>query len=52
LIKTGEGKGTIPDGFAIDLAAKKWYLVEGELLHHNVWGLIVPQISKQVIASL
>lgn len=52
LIKTGDGTGTIPDGFTIDLASKKWYLVEAELLHHNVWGHIAPQISKQVIASL
>ena len=52
LIKTGDGSGTIPDGFAIDLASKKWYLVEAELLHHNVWGHIAPQISKQVIAAL
>jgi DNA polymerase III delta prime subunit len=52
LIKTGDGSGTIPDGFAIDLASKKWYLVEAELLHHNVWGHIAPQVSKQAIASL
>jgi len=52
LIKTGDGIGTIPDGFAIDLSSKKWYLVEAELLHHNVWKHIAPQISKQVIASL
>jgi hypothetical protein len=52
LIKTGDGTGTIPDGFAIDLAARKWYLVEAELLQHNVWSHIAPQISKQVIASL
>ncbi len=52
LIKTGDGTGTIPDGFAIDLASKKWYVVEAELLYHNVWGHIAPQISKQVIASL
>ena len=52
LIKTGDGTGTIPDGFAIDLGAKKWYLVEAELLHHNVWNHIAPQVSKQVIASL
>lgn len=52
MIKTGDGTGTIPDGFAIDLGAKKWYLVEAELLHHNVWNHIAPQISKQVIASL
>lgn len=52
MIKTGDGTGTIPDGFAIDLEAKKWYLVEAELLHHNVWNHIAPQVSKQVIASL
>lgn len=52
LIKTGDGIGTIPDGFAIDLGSKKWYLVEAELLHHNVWTHIAPQVSKQVIASL
>ncbi|PAU95370.1 hypothetical protein CK503_04025 [Aliifodinibius salipaludis] len=51
-IKTGDGAGTIPDGFAIDLASQKWYLVEAELLHHTVWNHIAPQVSKQVIASL
>jgi hypothetical protein len=51
-IKTGDGAGTIPDGFAIDLASRKWYLVEAELLHHTVWNHIAPQVSKQVIASL
>jgi hypothetical protein len=52
LIKTGDGTGTIPDGFAIDVGAKKWYLVEAELIHHNVWNHIAPQVSKQLIASL
>lgn len=51
-IRTGDGTGTIPDGFAIDLASYKWYLVEAELLHHSVWNHIAPQVSKQVIASL
>ncbi len=51
-IKTGDGVGTIPDGFAIDLSSHKWYLVEAELLHHTVWNHIAPQVSKQVIASL
>lgn len=51
-IKTGDGAGTIPDGFAIDLSSRKWYLVEAELLHHSVWNHIAPQVSKQVIASL
>ncbi|RMF04569.1 MAG: hypothetical protein D6772_00415 [Bacteroidetes bacterium] len=35
MIKTGDGTGTILDGFVIDLEAKKWYLVEAELLHYN-----------------
>lgn len=52
LIRAGDGIGTIPDGFAIDLGTRKWYLVEAELLHHNVWNHIAPQVSKQVIASL
>jgi len=52
LIKTGDGIGTIPDGFAIDLFEKRWYLIEVELLHHNVWQHIAPQISKQIIAAL
>ncbi|MDB4587706.1 hypothetical protein N9098_01070 [bacterium] len=51
LIKTTQGSGTIPDGFAIDLAKKKWYIVEAELLHHGVWAHIVPQVTKQLIAS-
>lgn len=52
LIRTGDGAGTIPDGFAIDVSDRKWYLVEAELLHHGVWKHIAPQVSKQVIASL
>ena len=51
LIKTGDGTGTIPDGFAIDLENKKWFIVEAELLKHSVWSHIAPQVSKQIIAS-
>ena len=51
LIKTGDGGGTIPDGFAIDLSSKKWYLVEAELIQHSVWSHIAPQVTKQMIAS-
>jgi Restriction Enzyme Adenine Methylase Associated len=50
-IKTADGGGTIPDGFAIDIAQKKWYLVEAELVHHSVWNHIAPQITKQILAS-
>lgn len=51
-IKTGDGVGTIPDGFAIDLGQRKWYIVEAELGHHDVWNHIAKQVSKQIVASL
>ena len=50
-IKTADGGGTIPDGFAIDIAQRKWFLVEAELMHHSVWNHIAPQITKQILAS-
>jgi hypothetical protein len=50
-IKTNDGFGTVPDGFAIDLAAKVWYIVEAELSHHNVWTHIAPQVTKQLLAA-
>lgn len=50
-IETAGGFGTIPDGFAIDIAEKKWYVVEAELVHHGLWTHIVPQITKQLVAS-
>lgn len=50
-IKTADGGGTIPDGFAIDLSLGRWYLVEAELVHHSVWNHIAPQVTKQILAS-
>ncbi len=50
-IKTADGVGTIPDGFAIDIGLRKWYLVEAELMHHSVWSHIAPQVTKQILAS-
>ena len=50
LIKTKDGFGTIPDGFAIDLASRSWYVIEVELVHHSVWSHIAPQVAKQMIA--
>lgn len=50
-IKTADGIGTIPDGFAIDIGQRKWYLVEAELMHHSVWNHIAPQVTKQLLAS-
>lgn len=52
LIKTKDDFGTIPDGFAVDLASRSWYIVETELIHHNVWGHIAPQVAKQMIATI
>jgi hypothetical protein len=50
-INTKDGFGTIPDGFAIDLASRVWYIVEAELGHHSVWTHIAPQVSKQLLAA-
>lgn len=50
LIKTSDGIGTIPDGFAIDIAQRRWYLVEAELIHHSLWNHIAPQVTKQLLA--
>jgi len=49
-ISTSDGFGTIPDAFAVDLAARVWYVVEAELGHHSVWTHIAPQVSKQILA--
>ena len=51
LIKTSDGVGTVPDGFAIDIGRRLWYIVEAELLQHGVHEHISPQIIKQVLAS-
>jgi hypothetical protein len=51
LIKSPDGIGTIPDGFAIDLASRQWYIVEAELSSHSVWNHIAPQVAKQIIAA-
>jgi hypothetical protein len=47
-IETYDGFATIPDGFAIDLDTRVWFLVEAELGHHSLWNHIVPQITKQL----
>lgn len=39
-IKTKDGFGTVPDGFAVDIASRVWYVVEAELAQHNVWSHI------------
>ncbi len=52
LIRTKDGFGTIPDGFVIDLTARRWYIVEAELGKHSVWSHIAPQVAKQLIAAM
>jgi len=51
LIHSGEGIGTVPDGFALDLQERRWYVVEAELASHSVWSHIAPQVAKQIIAA-
>lgn len=51
LIRSGEGIGTIPDGFAIDLQERTWYVVEAELASHSACSHIAPQVAKQIIAA-
>jgi hypothetical protein len=51
LFKTGDGAGTIPDGFVIDPASRQWFVVEAELAKHGVWTHIAPQVAKQIIAA-
>jgi hypothetical protein len=52
LIRIKDGFGTIPDGFVIDLAARRWFVVEAELAKHSVWSHIAPQVAKQIIAAM
>ncbi len=51
-ISTCDGIGTIPDGFAVNIASKHWFIVEVELEHHGAWRHIIPQVSKQISASV
>jgi hypothetical protein len=50
-IETKDHFGTVPDGFAVDLSTRIWYIVEAELSHHNVWTHIAPQVTKQLLAA-
>jgi hypothetical protein len=51
-ISTPDGVGTVPDGFAFDVARKQWFIVEAELASHSVWSHIAPQVAKQITAAL
>src|SRR5262249_8486825 len=49
-ITTTSGKGGIPDGFAFDFLGRSWYVLEAELLQHQVWPHIAEQITRFVVA--
>jgi hypothetical protein len=51
IIRTSDGYSTIPDGFVVDIASRRWFIVEAELASHSVWSHIAPQIAKQIIAA-
>ncbi len=50
-IETQGGTSTIPDGFAIDILKRRWFIVEAELAEHGTWDHIAPQINKQLAAA-
>ena len=49
-ISSKAGRGTIPDGYVIDLQQNKLYLIEVELISHSLMGHIQPQIAKFIMA--
>ncbi len=49
-ISTSGGYSTTPEAIVLNLKDRKWYIVEVELANHGVWGHIVPQITKQLVA--
>lgn len=52
MISTSDGAKTIPDGFAVDLSGRQWFIVEAELGRHSVWSHIAPQVAKQITAAI
>ncbi|MDP2672544.1 MAG: hypothetical protein Q8O84_01910, partial [Nanoarchaeota archaeon] len=49
-IKSKSGFGTIPDGYVIDFDKKKLYIVEVELIKHDLQKHILPQITSFILA--
>lgn len=43
---TARGAKGIPDGFVLDVAQKKWYVIEVELYDHDPYDHVIPQITK------
>ena len=51
LISNKDGFEVFTDGFVIDIANRKWFIVNATLASHNVWSHIVPQVVKQLVAA-
>jgi hypothetical protein len=51
LISNKDGFDVFTDGFAIDIANRKWFIVKVALATHNVWSHIVPQVVKQLVVA-
>lgn len=49
-VSTSGGHSTTPDIIVLNFKDRAWYVVEVELANHGVWGHIVPQITKQLVA--
>ena len=45
-LRSLSGIASIPDGYAIDVDADRWHLVEVELASHSVHGHIISQLSR------
>jgi len=50
LIKTKVGIGTIPDGILLDIENSNFFIIENELMIHDVFKHIVRQIIKFVVS--
>jgi hypothetical protein len=51
LISKKDGFEMFTDGFAVDIANRKWFIVNTSLAEHSVWNHIVPQVVKQLVAA-
>lgn len=49
-IESKAGFGTIPDGYIIDFDKNKLYIIEVELIKHDIKKHILPQISTFILA--
>ncbi len=51
VISKRDGFEVFTDGFAVDIANRKWFIVNTSLAEHNIWNHIVPQVVRQLVAA-